>query len=303
MSKRFYIVTFILLSLTIVLFSVSYSKDSGMVQYNDYQNKVEGINTIYEKGNNMSVYKVAKLDDYENLETNNIRVTNTSNDEISYALQIECDDCLNKLYYSVEEGKKEIIKSYVTYLGKLNKFGEDGDSLMLKLRLFSSEDYKKEVKINIISIDVNTLSYKILNSNGTYYKNGSYYYYANNNYIKYNNEIYRIICSNNGTTKIVRFGIEEKYNPDNKYISKEDIFNTFKEEDINDDNMNGYDSWIKEENNFWVSDNKYYSNSSFVEGNEDTVVRSSEVVQIKSSLLVSSGNGSMESPYEVTYEG
>ena len=303
MSKKFYITTFLILSLTIILFSVSYSKDSGFVQYNNFEIVNDGIKSIYENNNHYKVYKVSKIDDYENLEMGNINVINTSNKEVSFALQVECLDCLDKVYYSSKEGEKELIKNYVTYLSDLKKYGTDGDSIVLNMRFFSTEEYKDEIKVNIVPVSVDSLGYKILSSNNTYYKDGKYIYYKNDNFIKYNDGIYRIISSSKNKVRIVNFGNVEKYNDEYNYITVDDILNSFNQPNINLDNMNGYDSWIKEEGEFWISNKKYYKDASIVNGNDDILVKSTNILDIDSYLLVNKGDGSRNNPYEVQNEG
>ena len=303
MRKRVYLSLFILLSLSIVLFSVSYSEKSGVVQYNNYEKSNKELKVIYENSNSFIVNKVAKLDDYENLDTSNINIINLNNKSVSYALKIDCKDCYNKVYYSTKNGEKELIKDNITYLGDLQKYGNKNDSVLLNVRFFSNEEYKDKLIVNIITIDSSSLNYFITSSDGTYEKNGKYIYNKNNNYIMFNDKLWRILDTDGDKVRIVNFGEQEKYNASNNYLTKEDLLNTFKEDNVNKDNFSNYDSWIKEIDEFWLKDKEFYEKGNIINGDDDILVVSNIVDSISSSLKVIKGDGTKDSPYEVEYEG
>ena len=141
MRKRFYIFTFVILSLTIVLFGVSYSKDSGEVQYTTFNTNKNNLKVIYEKNNVFKVETVSKIDDFENLDASLVNVVNLNKKKVSYALYVMDDKAINKVYYSIKDGEKALIDDKIVYLGDLDSFGTMGDSNSLKLRFFSLEEY------------------------------------------------------------------------------------------------------------------------------------------------------------------
>lgn len=302
MRKRFYIFTFILLSLTIVLFSVSYSKDSGEVQYTTFNTKKNNLKVIYENNNIFKVETVSKIDDFENLEANLVNVINLGKKKVSYALYIMDDKAINKVYYSIKDGEKALIDDKIIYLGDLNKFGKSEDTANLKLRFFSLEEYKEDLQIDIITINKDSLGYKVLAKDSTYNKNGVYYFYKNDNYVKYKDNIYRILSYDGKNIKMVNFGSEEKYNDKTNYLTKEDLFNTFNNDKVNENNIAEFDSWLKEEVEFWLKGKTFYSYNIFYNGDDDVLVKTSNVIEIDGESIIVNGDGKKESPYEVKYE-
>ena len=303
MRKRFYIITFIIFTLTIVLFSVSYSKDSGEVQYTTFNTNKNNLKVIYENTNVFKVETVSKIDDFENLDANLVNVVNLSKKKVSYALYIMDDKAINKVYYSIKDGEKALIDDKIIYLGDLDKFGNANDAANLKLRFFSLEEYKDDIQIDIITINKDSLSYKILAKDSMYNKDGVYYFYKSDNYVKYNNVIYRMLSYDGKTIKMVNFGNEEKYNDKTNYLTKEDLFNTFNNDKVNENNISEFDSWIKEEVEFWIKGKVFYSYNIFYNGDDEILVKTSNVTSIDGESIIVSGDGQKDSPYEVKYEG
>ena len=302
MRKRFYIFTFVILSLTIVLFGVSYSKDSGEVQYTTFNTNKNNLKVIYEKNNVFKVETVSKIDDFENLDASLVNVVNLSKKKVSYALYVMDDKAINKVYYSTKDGEKALVDDKIVYLGDLNKFGTIGDSKSLKLRFFSLEEYKDNLNIDIITINKDSLGYKILAKDSTYNKEGTYYFYKNDNYVKYKDNIYRILSYDGKNIRMVSFGDEDKYNDKNNYLTKEDLFNSINSDKVNENNISEFDSWLKEEVEFWLKGKEFYSYNIFYNGDDDVMVKTSNVIEIDGESIVVSGDGKKDSPYEVKYE-
>ena len=69
MSKRFYIVTFLTLSMAVILLTATYSKTSGITKYVDTHIMKDKFAIIYEDSNYYNVKKVGRLDQYKDVET------------------------------------------------------------------------------------------------------------------------------------------------------------------------------------------------------------------------------------------
>ena len=75
MKKRFYISIFIILSLTVVVLSATYSKDSGTSEYTSISKEVDNMKVTFENGELLSIDKVNKLN-AEELKGSNISIVN-----------------------------------------------------------------------------------------------------------------------------------------------------------------------------------------------------------------------------------
>ena len=255
MKKRFYISIFIILSLTVVVLSATYSKDSGTSEYTSISKEVDNMKVTFENGELLSIDKVNKLN-VEELKGSNISIVNKNKTSTNALIDINYNGDA-EVYYSIDGAPIKLIDENAKEVVNLKPFGEVGDQILINVKVFSKKDINDRVAIRVSSIQEDGLKYTMVNSNQVYKDGeGNYIYYGKpNNYIKYNDCVYRIIGLINNKFKLVRFNESlEEYNENNNYITIRDFLRTFNNREVDESNMDLFDTWLKEYNNYWFSD-------------------------------------------------
>lgn len=306
--KRFYVVLFGVLSVSVVLLGFSFSKESGSNELS-FLNEVNGtdyrvvfsdgdvLNTVSNSNTMLSLInrKSEKSDIYITLkETNNSSYKN--------------------VFYKIDDGPEHVLVDETIKLGTLNAYGVDGDHQVFNIHIYTKDDseYSFLIKVNsTIEEDDYSISSMIKNSNSVYTDNkGNVRYYGEdvNNYILYNEEEYRIIGIVDGKLKIISeihaLGVYDTSK--GEYANLEDYLGAYNNSNVNINNVLDYKSWISDRG-FWlqdVSDNKaYYASGTNGIGlynkNVDFYLR--YVYYLEGDSLVVAGNGSIIHPYEVSY--
>lgn len=305
MGKRFYIILFVVLCGSLLLLGFSYSKTSGL---NDGNIIYEEVNDNYRV-----IYSNNKLDTKDNKQLD-ISIINRSSEKRSFFLKLKGDiNSYQNVTYTIDDGDKLPLNNGIVALGSLEKMGVNGDFIKRTINLYSESNNVLEYDLNIIDTLDGYLTKEIISNNSTYYDetdNLRYYGESVNNYIKYNDNIYRIIGVIEGKIRIISNPMNEvNYNSSiDKHLSKVDYLASFSNyNDVNENNTDLYKSWINDSNEFWLAEETlngayYVSEGKIRLGSKNDYYSIRKVIDLESEVKVIKGNGSIDSPYEVSYD-
>lgn len=156
-EKRFYIPLVIILCLSVLLFGVSYSKESGKINYTKAAVNKDGLKIVYDNGNFINVHNSTNPNKYQKITGNIVSITNESKKNKEYLIKIKCDNCFNKeIYYSLDKKAPQILNSEIIYQGTLSKYGTEDDHVSHELKFFTPKTYNEDIKYEIISNNENT---------------------------------------------------------------------------------------------------------------------------------------------------
>ena len=135
MGKKFYIVIFSVLSCSVLLLGMSYSKNSND---NLSPDLIESSNKSFRV-----VYSNDKNLDTRNNNELNVNLINKKSKNTHYALYLKEVNNLEVegVYYSIDDGEDYLLTDNVIYLGELSKYGTDGDLLSFKLTIKGLDNY------------------------------------------------------------------------------------------------------------------------------------------------------------------
>lgn len=144
MGKKFYIVIFCILSCSVLLLGMSYSKnsndnmDTGLIEYSNDTFRV--------------VYSHDKLLDTRDNNTLRVSLINKKYNDTSYALYLKEEDNkdINGVYYTIN-GEEYALTDNVIYLGTLSKYGTNGDTYMFDISLRGADSYNFYYSIGEVS--------------------------------------------------------------------------------------------------------------------------------------------------------
>ena len=291
MEKRFYILLFCILTVSVFLLGFSFSKDSGVAE------KIVKISKDTEEYRVIYSNNVIKLDKEDSF---SISIINKSDVSKKFYLSLkEADLNYDKVYYSIDDSEKLVLTKDYIYLGELSSYGTLGDHSTYNVRLFSDTDYKYSFDV---LVSPNTGGANVVND-----KSIKAYGIDVNNYINYNGKKHRIIGIVNDKIKIISdtsgLGI---YKEEANYANLKDYFGAFNNEDVTINNVLQHKSWIIS-NGFWLEDTEngkaYYASKNYGVGlsvkKVDYYLR--YVYELDTDMVVSKGDGSINNPYEVTY--
>lgn len=291
-----------------MLLGFSYSKESGISEDNGLlEVNNEKMKVVYSNNKRLNT-------------TNNNSVTlsivNKTDKLAFYSLElneVNGTDC-NDLYYVIDESEKKDFNGAMISLGELNEYGKMGDQATHTIKIGSKSNQALEFTIDVKNIQSNLLINVIRNSNDVYTSlNGNVRYYGENpnNYIKVDGEIKRIIGIVGDDIKVVGepkgLGIYNTALGD--YVTLDDYLGSFNVSDININNVLNYKSWLMGEKAYWIltdSSNlvNYVSKKKGIGTSTRYVSYYLRYVDtLDNKYVVSGGNGSIDSPYEVTYGG
>ena len=144
MKNKFYLVIFCILSCSVLLLGMSYSKnsndsmDTGLIEYSN-----EFFRVVYSHDDN--------LDTRDN---NSLRVSliNKKQNSTGYALYLQEKNNkeVSGVYYTIN-GEEYVLTDNVIYLGSLSSYGTDGDTYMFDISLRSAEEYSFYYSIGEVS--------------------------------------------------------------------------------------------------------------------------------------------------------
>lgn len=301
MNKRFYLSIFIILSLTIVVLSATYSKDSGTSEYTSINKDIDNLKVTFEHGELLNISKVNKLN-IDELSGSNVSIVNKNKNRTNVLIELNYSGS-NEVYYSIDNNTMKPIIENAKEVVSLNAFGTDGDQKIFNIKVFSLEETQEKVDVKIITLSETYLKFYLVNNEQVYKdKDGNYIFYGNpNNYIRYENELYRIIGLINDKFKIIRFNdSSEEYKEDNKYLQISDFLKTFNNREVDESNMDLFDSWLKEYNDFWFADGTVFVDNA-INLEKRGLHKGEEVIELDDNILLSAGDGTFNNPYEVKY--
>lgn len=301
MKKRFYISIFVILSLTVVVLSATYSKDSGTSEYTSINKEIDNLKVTFENGELLAIPKVEKLS-IDSVKGSNISIVNRNKGNTNVLIELNYSGT-DEVYYSINNSEMKLIIENAKEVVNLNAFGTDGDQKIFNLKVFSLKDTHDKVSINISTLEEGFLKFNLVNNDQVYKdKDGNYVYYGKpNNYIKYNNKDYRIIGLINNKFKLISFNNNvEDFNENNSYLQFSDYLKTFNNREVDESNMDLFDTWLKEYNNYWFKDGTVYIDNTL---NTERIGQhiGNEVIEIDDYILLNGGDGSINNPYEVKY--
>lgn len=145
MNKRFYVVIFCILSCSVLLLGMSYSKDS-----NDL------VDTESLKVSNESYKAVYSSNEYLDTKDNNklrVSLVNKKGIDTKYALYLKEKDnkIVENVYYSIDGEEEYLLTDDVIYLGTLNKYGTEGDTYIFDITLRGLDTYSFYYSIGEVS--------------------------------------------------------------------------------------------------------------------------------------------------------
>ena len=144
MKNRFYLVVFCLLSCSVLLLGMSYSKnsndsmDTGLIEHSNEYFRV--------------VYSHDKLLDTRDNNTLRVSLVNKKQIDTSYALYLKevNNKDISGVYYTIN-GEEYVLTDNVIYLGSLSSYGTDGDAYIFDVSLRGFEDYSFYYSIGEVS--------------------------------------------------------------------------------------------------------------------------------------------------------
>ncbi len=290
---------FFVFAISILLLGLSYSKDSG----NDMELKINEMHDNYFR----IVYSTG---DVLTKESNKVDfgITNITNKNQDYVIKL-VNSGDKKVYYSLDGETEKALDKEVIFTSSLSKYGTDGDYAMHRLSVNGEGSFN--VRLSVSRLD-RTLNTYIKDADNVFKdKNNNYRYFGGtvNNYIKYENQVYQIIGLFGDKVRLVS-GFSKRpmmYNASKNFLSVEDYVLSFDKHDLTEKNTFGNKSWLDAEYRYWLESDKA-GLSKMVDA--DVGVRDDYkgrlhyeriVITIGNNLNVVKGNGSISSPYEVSY--
>lgn len=300
MSKRFYIEIFLILIVSIVLLGLSYSKDAGEMR------------TLALNEKESDVVRVVSLNDMEMNQdnpSNYFNVINKTQEGTKFVVKlIEKHGKSYHVSASVDGGKAYPVNNGTIMEFSLKPYGSQGDQKSFNLFL-SIDDADNTFDVVIEEVKILYLKDVIMKDKQVYLdQDNDYRYYGNNvsNYIRYNNDTYRIIGVVDNQIRLISNIKEVKMYESGDYPSVIDFVRSLDEHNLDVSNSFGKTSWLSD-STYWLNDsnglNAYYvlkdSGLSSAEMTRSFYYRN--IVNIDNKAVVVTGNGSLSSPYEVSY--
>lgn len=292
---------FIILIMSIFFISLSYSKESTNIINNTLSDNNDNLVITASLGTNFTL---------EDETTNNISIINHNVDNISYYIILKAYNNLDNIYISIDSNPEEKYLDEIIYEGELSSYGTEGDYKYHDIKINAPEG--THFKIDVIKKQIITLKDQIIKNSHVYKENNNYRYYGLNvnNYLTYNNKLYRIIGIIDNKVKLLsEQDYDSSYNTYLNYLSLEDYLKSFNNSIVTIDNSINYDSWLNTESPYWLQTPKDYINA-YIYDNVSGIILTDKyytypnrtTTDIESNLLIINGLGTIDKPYEVSYE-
>ncbi len=310
MKKKYYVVLFGALFISVLLLGFSYAKESGtnqepfLSQYKDEHFKV-----VYSKSE-LSTLDKKGVD---------ISVVNRSNKESIVILSLKRKETESKekkkidVYYSINDSEIKKVTNEDIQLGVLKRYGTENDQATYNIKITSKSDEPIYYELSIKKEDRKELTSVIAASPGVYKDesgNTRYYGATANNYFRHENKIYRIVGIFGDKIKLTT-GITDEgdyYTSKEKgtFLTLDDYLYSFQTGRIAESNVRNSNSWLRE-SQFWLGeerDNGAYVASAKLGIYIDSYSRSHNnryAIEIPSNGYLINGDGTENNPYEVSY--
>ena len=180
---RFYIVLLIILSLSILVLGLSYSKESGTNYYEGASENINNLKIVYANSKKIQTPAVS-LKNYMDATEYPFSVTNESKNDSYYELDIICDDCYgNGYYYSIDGILEEDLMPY----------GKEKDHVTHSLRVFNPNKAINNISYRIRKIKKDSFEYLINKDLNTVIDGDNYKFKeGTNNYVMKDGILYRV---------------------------------------------------------------------------------------------------------------
>lgn len=145
MEKKFYLAIFCILSCSVILLGMSYSKKSS-----------DAIDTELQHVNNDSYKAVYSNNEYLDTKDNNslrISLVNKNKKDTNYALYLRevNNKKVENVYYSINGGEEYLLTEEIINLGTLTKYGTNGDTYIFDITLRGIDTYNFYYSIGEVS--------------------------------------------------------------------------------------------------------------------------------------------------------
>ncbi len=301
MNRKYYIVLILILSVSVLLLGLSYSKDSSVNKYvNEYENYDRNLKIV--SSDNLSNIV---LDD---VVSRDISVTNKGSYETSLTIEV-LGGSLDNLYYQINNGEKEKIEDRVIYTEELSKLGDNGDHVSLNIKVFNENNEDKTISLKVAE-KVKLLQDKIKEDSNVYkdeIDNYRYYGEVVNNYANYNGEEYQIVgLINNNIVLIAKDKETSVYQDNENYLTIYDYLASFNNSDVKTYNARNYQTWLND--SYWLLDTYGNDMAYYLDGgeistkNKNTNLFARKLVKLAIDTEFILGDGSQGNPYEVVYD-
>ncbi len=305
MNRKHYSVLLLVLSVSVLLLGLSYSKDSSTDKYNNEFESYDG-NLMISTSDNI---KEVMVSDAINRD---ISVLNKGSVKKTFVIEV-LTSSLDGLSYAINDGDKLKLEDPVIYTQEIDALGSsnDNDFVSVNVKLFNENSEDVKVTLNVHEQDL-LLKDKVIVDKDVYreeeLENYRYYGENPNNYVKYNNKEYRIVgLINNRLVLISNEKKSSNYNPeDDNYLTILDYLLSFNNREVNVRNVSNYISWL--DNGYWLLDTygdeeAYYVDKGINSQNKNTLLYARKIIKLDINTEIILGDGSKNNPYEVVYDG
>lgn len=300
--KRFYIILFSVLCLSVILLGLSYSQESTDNTIGLNEEVATDLRVIY-SANPRNIEVIDSI-------TRDISITNRLTSSNSYFIYINTTNPQD-ITYSLDNKEEIPLTKKLIYIGNLNSFGQANDQVTHQLQIYNKSNNPIKVDLAVVK-DNHLLKDYLLNDSQVYIdteENYRYYGSTVNNYLKYNDQIYQIVGLINNKIKIVRFtDTLDAFGDSNNYLTLYDYFQSFNSSSVTLENSSNYQTWLNQVSDYWLLDTdgetKAYcvTNGSILLEEKTNLKNNYEVIDLLNDIKIIEGDGSYDHPYEVAYE-
>lgn len=309
MKTKYYIVLFSAICLSALLLGFSYSKESGTNQETFLKETKDDNFKVVSSNPELST-----LDE----DGTDISIVNRSKKESTIILHLERKEAEEEkdkkkidIYYSINNSEIKKLTDSDIVLGNLTNYGTENDHSTYNIKITSKSEEPIYYNFRVDKKERKTL-YETIESSPSIYKdenNNIRYYGVNvNNYIKYNNEVYRIVGIFNDKLRLIS-AIKDESNYEiakntGNLLSVDDYLRSFATTRVEESTAKSTNSWLREQQ-FWLLDEK--ENGAYVASaklgiytdNYNKSHNNRYIIEIEGNGYLNSGDGSINSPYEV----
>ncbi len=304
MNRKYYLILILVLSVSVLLLGLSYSKDSSINKYTDEF-------TTYD--HNLKIVTSDKIKETTLTDSliRDISVINKGPYKTNFAIEV-ITDSLEDLSYTINDGQKNELNDKIIYTQELDTLGSNNDLATLRVTIYNENNKERKITLRIHE-QVNLLKDKIITSPDVYHQTevDNYIYYGENanNYANYNGLTYRIVgLVNNNIYLISESQTKTTYNPtDDNYLPIDLYIATFNNSSVTINNSSQYKTWLND--SFWLLNTYgqnmayYVDNGKVILKNKNTNLFAKKIIKIYIDTEIILGDGSKNNPYEVVYDG
>ena len=302
MNKKIYFILIFVFAISALLLGLSYSKDSGtekdfklLQKYDDY------FRVVYSTDKDLNINN-KKID---------FGITNITEDNQDYVIKL-INKGKNDIYYKLDGEKEKTLNKEIIFTSTLTKKSTDGDYVLHTVEITNEDEFNVELQINVLDKVQEKPKLNIFEDNKQIFtdNNGNYRYYGENvdNYIRLDGKVYRIVGMIANKLRIVgEVGDIAGYISSNNYLTVEDYLLSFDKHDLTEENVLGNKSWLNIDYRYWIESDddklgKMVDADVGVKTDSKTRIHYQRIVRdLEGNVEIVSGNGTMSSPYEVSY--